>query len=416
MIPSMNTKKTWIIRGLSAVASGTFAAGVVATGLMFLNSNSLGFQDGSKDKSDNWWSDFTFSEPDVSSVETNRLNRAAYANVVRNPLDFKAQTFKTTSVIHESRTPIFLDDPKYDAVGRLLLMDETNTYTVASCTATISTIDGYQADQDIITSSGHCFDKDDIPQNSISSGNYYPIGRFLFVTDYIDTDGRLQRFTSALTTASVVFSETRDLAVAALEQDVPDGMIKGRVIPDFRYQINDLVSAPGFSGDKVGLHTDNCKVKAIHRSEVRNTCDIQVGASGGPLETSPDVQKIIYGAVLSSYNYGQGSDYLTTHSLITSEFLDHVGFLEGEDGKPSVLTQESPRMVSSSSRQCVKITANDEINIRDGRSTDFNVIARAVQGAEFVELDRVGNWSKIQLPDTNRSAYIHNGYAHRFPC
>jgi V8-like Glu-specific endopeptidase len=370
-----------------------FGGAVVAAGLSFF-SGDVPDNDGV-----NWgetWKDFVSSGPEV---ETNRANREAYAATVRNPLNIPAGEAGATSVVYESRVPVYMDDVKFDVVGRLQYSD--GTY-VSRCTATLSDVRGYEVTSgaSLGLSAAHCMLDDD--------HKFLPIGNFTFVMNYVDTNGQLVEFSSKLAEASAleIKEDGIDLAAFTLQTPVPDGLSLAVAIPDYNFSINEAVSAIGYSADKNGAYIDNCNTSFVNTNLTENTCDVTSGASGGPLVTVSNTKSFEYGAIAM----GIAPNKMTFHSRITSEFLDDVSFLEREGAQSSVSVQ-----AQRPSRQCVEVTAS-MLNIRDGRSSEFNVIAKAERGSQFVELDRVGSWSKIQLPDINRSAYVHNGHTRSYDC
>ena len=334
------------------------------------------------------WKDFITAEP---AVETSRANRAAYAKTVRNPLNIPAGEAGATSVVYESRDPVYMDDMKFDVVGRLEY--RYGTYS-GGCTATLSDVKGYDVKNGapLVLSAAHCMLDD--------NHNFLPLENFTFVMNYVGTNGQLVEFSSKLNEASAleVKEEGIDLAAFTLKTPAPDGLSLAVAVPNYNFRTNEFVSAIGYSADKEGAHIDDCKITFVDTKLVENTCDITSGASGGPLITVSNPNSFQYSAIAM----GVTPSKMTFHSNITSEFLDGAPFLQ------RVTSRER-------SRQCLEVTAS-MLNVRDGRSSEFNVIAKAERGAQFVELDRIGNWSKVKLPDTNRSAYIHNGHARSYSC
>lgn len=341
--------------------------------------------------------------PQSPVVETNRANRAAYARTVRNPLNLKAGPVEATSVVHESREPMYMDDPRFDALGRL------NVRGWGGCTATLSTIGGYSVvgGNSVIFTAGHCV----LDENH----EFLPVGNMRFYSQYVDTNGNLKTFEARVVDGVGRDKENDlDVAVLLLDRKAPEGMILPKVLPNGDFYRGQTVDSVSYPGDKAGAYIDNdCKVVGLNPYQVLNFCDISSGASGSPLVTSLNGNSFTFSAVSSAVE-GSGKRR-SVHSKIPFKFLNHVHFLKrgGEENAPSARAREVPK---PSSRQCVEVTSG-MLHIRDGRSTEFNVIAKAERGAQFIELDRVGNWSKIQLPDnTNRSAYVHNGHTRRVPC
>lgn len=345
----------------------------------------------------NGWDNFTTPEPKFPAVETNPLNRSAYANVVRNPLGFEAVRPDRTTVIYESRVPSFMDDPRMDAVGRLIMLDTTKTNIEGSCTAQISEIDGYSTNQDILFSAGHCFDD-------------YPIEQMLFITDYIDANGEIQTYKSELTRVSFLDNDNADIAVASLLEPIPNNMHVFTAIPDHNFDINDLVTSPGFSSDKDGLHVDSdCVVIDIVRYLIINTCDIVSGASGSALIVDEDANNTYIAGVLEGTFFEGHYKNLTVHTMISSSFLDQVPFLERTN-------ETSLRVTASQEYSCLLITAQSGLNIRSSPSSDFDNVVGAVENLAVVyELARVGDWSKIAMED-DVDGYIHRGYTRQVPC
>lgn len=381
-----------ITKGKVLGGFGLVAGGVLAVGLSFSSADD---NDGTTIKIGEAWDNFVTSEP---RVETSHANRAAYATTVRNPLNIPAGEVEATSVVKESRVPVYMDDIKFDVVGRL---HYSNGLYSRNCTATLSDVQGYdvKSGAPLVLSAGHCMLDD--------SHKFLPIENFTFVMNYIDTNGQLVEFASRLDEASAlkIKKEGIDLAAFTLRTPIPEGLSIAVAIPNDHFKIGEVVSAIGYSADKDGAHIDNCKITLVKTKWVGNTCDVTSGASGGPLVMTSNGNSFEYSAIAM----GIAPDKMTFHSRITSEFLDGVPFLEREGGQSSVSVQSQQL-----SHTCLEVTA-DRLNLRDGPGAEFNVVGKAYKGDQTVELGRSGNWSVIKLED-NRSAYLHSGFAHRFPC
>jgi hypothetical protein len=330
------------------------------------------------------------------AVETNIVNRAAYATTIRNPYDIDARENVVSSVVHEDRVPVSLEDPRFDPIGRLVLKSGDQVF--AHCSATLAVALEYEVLNNMPTvySSGHCF------KNKKTEVYYQDSYNMYFAMDYIDINGVEQTFETLIRERPHLMYELdglHDLAVVQLSNDVPEGMPRAIISVDHDFINGDEINCVGFSADKQGLyqHTDAI-INQVWSNKVRSNCDLSQGASGAPVIVSLAATLIVAG-VNSSIVKG---DKWVFHDPVTSEFLDGAPFLQ------RVTSRER-------SRQCLEVTAS-MLNVRDGRSSEFNVIAKAERGAQFVELDRIGNWSKVKLPDTNRSAYIHNGHARSYSC
>lgn len=51
-----------------------------------------------------------------------------------------------------------------------------------------------------------------------------------------------------------------------------------------------------------------------------------------------------------------------------------------------------------------------DLNVRRGQSTDYPAVTKLIKGAEVFELNRMGDWSKIQQKGTMQSGWVNNKY------
>lgn len=364
------------------------------------------------------WDFYTSPKPKYPLAETNQINRQSwgYGSIVKDITKTPPRDIEKTSIIYESRVPVNMDDPAFDAVGQIKVLKreynrETKQYSGEAknyfCTAQFSKIDNYKNSDgaDIVLSAGHCFDNTDFKTNKT-----YKVVDATFINDYVDIDGNLQKIEVKLRLDTLLYmipEQGQDVAIALLKTPMPKGIEPTLALVDYEFKRNEIVSFAGFSSDVQGLHVDiGCKIIDFSRSWIRSTCDGAPGSSGAGVIVDRGESSLRIGAISSAHDPGRTN--LSYAGYITSSFLDQVPFLQKTGGSSSIVS-------TSQTYSCLLISTQSGLNIRSRPNADSRDIGDIATGGVVYEIGRVGVWSKISMEDGS-DAYIHSGYTKSIRC
>ena len=361
---------------------------VIGVGLYYSGITSLSF------------SDLWPTSPNDNNGPQNSVDRSAYQNTLKWPVEtgILSKVYATSVGARDDRVSIMMFDARFDPVGQLFIYKGKNA---GRCSATLVEIDGYKdtSGRPLLATAGHC-----VNRNAIQAGLTQ------FVTNYVGGDGKIQTYSAHVIDAKRDYVPN-DRAILVLNTPLPAGLKPAKLIPDYKLQAGNNVSALGYPADLAGLQAHfSCEVRQAHPYKINTNCDIVSGQSGGPLTLSLGDKGQL--AVVATNSQVVHTSEIAIHDPYTASFLNTVHFLYKSDDEP---TRAAPKQPSQPEKECVAVTAKSGLNIRSGPSASFAKVTSVTYNTTLTDLGIKGDWHSVRLPN-GVEGWAHGGYLKSAPC